>query len=171
MYEPGTTTVPHKFQIGDPVLVRRHRSSKLEPRWKRPYLVLLTSPAPTCAQLPLPSPPQPTGLALLTLTGLSTGNSSLPPTTGKRLFSLIRGASEALKVTNPKAVTSCWLCLTAGHPYYERSKVDGSITVTSDASHCPWGQSKNSLTLAEISGSGKCIGVVPPSHRRLCNHT
>ena len=43
--------------------------------------------------------------------------------------------------------------------------------MTSDASLCPWGQSKKSLTLAEISGSGKCTGVVPPSHRHLCNHT
>lgn len=43
-YEPGTTAVPHKFQVGDSVLVRRHRSGNLEPRWKGPYLVLLTSP-------------------------------------------------------------------------------------------------------------------------------
>ena len=122
-------------------------------------------------RLPLPSLLQPTDLALLTLTGRSTGSSSLPPTTGKRHFSLIQGASEALNVTNPKAATSCWLCLAAGPPYYEGEAADGSITMTSDASLCPWGQSKKSLTLAEISGSGKCIGVVPPSHRHLCNHT
>ncbi|MEJ1272739.1 hypothetical protein NN561_003592 [Cricetulus griseus] len=43
-YTPGTTTVPHGFQVGDSVLVRRHRAGKLEPRWKGPYLVLLTMP-------------------------------------------------------------------------------------------------------------------------------
>ena len=42
-FESGTTKVPHKFQIGDPVLIRLHRSGNLEPRWKGPYLVLLTS--------------------------------------------------------------------------------------------------------------------------------
>jgi hypothetical protein len=115
-YEPGTTVVPHKFQIGDPVLVQCRRSSNFEPRWKGPYLVLLTSPAAplTCARLPLPALLWPTGLALLTLTRHGTGTSSLPPTTDERLSSLIQGASEALNVTNPKAATSCWSYLTAG---------------------------------------------------------
>ncbi|MEJ1272722.1 hypothetical protein NN561_003575 [Cricetulus griseus] len=43
-YTPGTTSVPHGFQVGDSVLVRRHRDGTLEPRWKGPYLVLLTTP-------------------------------------------------------------------------------------------------------------------------------
>nr|WHP37833.1 pol protein [Gammaretrovirus sp.] len=44
VYKPGTVAMPHPFQVGDQVLVRRHRSSSLEPRWKGPYLVLLTTP-------------------------------------------------------------------------------------------------------------------------------
>lgn len=36
--------MPHGFQVGDSVLVRRHRTGTLEPRWKGPYLVLLTTP-------------------------------------------------------------------------------------------------------------------------------
>lgn len=43
-YAPGTSEVPHRFQVGDSVLVRRHRAGTLEPRWKGPYLVLLTTP-------------------------------------------------------------------------------------------------------------------------------
>lgn len=45
VYRPGTVAVPHPFQVGDRVLVRRHRSNSLEPRWKGPYLVLLTTPS------------------------------------------------------------------------------------------------------------------------------
>ncbi|XP_062971310.1 collagen alpha-1(I) chain-like [Cynocephalus volans] len=44
VYKPGTVTIPHPFQAGDRVLIRRHRPSSLEPRWKGPYLVLLTTP-------------------------------------------------------------------------------------------------------------------------------
>ena len=44
VYKPGTLDTPHPFQVGDLVLVRRHRAGTLEPRWKGPYLVLLTSP-------------------------------------------------------------------------------------------------------------------------------
>lgn len=43
-YTPGTTAVPHGFRVRDSVLVRRHRAGTLEPRWKGPYLVLLTTP-------------------------------------------------------------------------------------------------------------------------------
>ena len=38
------TQVPHQFEVGEAVLVRRHRGGNLEPWWKGPYLELLTTP-------------------------------------------------------------------------------------------------------------------------------
>ena len=43
-YSGGDLQVPHRFQVGDSVYVRRHRAGNLETRWKGPYLVLLTTP-------------------------------------------------------------------------------------------------------------------------------
>lgn len=39
------------------------------------------------------------------------------PSTGQRLFNLVRGAYYALNRTDPEATTDCWLCLSSGPPY------------------------------------------------------
>ncbi|XP_044914393.1 uncharacterized protein LOC101080632 isoform X1 [Felis catus] len=44
LYETGPPPIPHQFHPGDWVLVKRHRQGTLEPRWKGPFQVILTTP-------------------------------------------------------------------------------------------------------------------------------
>ncbi|XP_011944313.1 PREDICTED: uncharacterized protein LOC105599028 [Cercocebus atys] len=44
LYESRPSPVPHPYQPGDWVLVKRHRQENLEPRWKGPFQVILTTP-------------------------------------------------------------------------------------------------------------------------------
>ena len=44
LYNAGTPEVPHKYQVGDWVYVKRHCAEHLEAKWRGPFLVLLTTP-------------------------------------------------------------------------------------------------------------------------------
>lgn len=60
------------------------------------------------------------------------------PSTGDRLFNLIRGAYQALNQSNPNDTESCWLCLTASPPYYEGIVLEGSYSHSSSHGECAW---------------------------------
>ncbi|XP_053763578.1 uncharacterized protein LOC109278961 isoform X3 [Panthera pardus] len=44
IYEAGPTLTPHQYRPGDWVYVKRHHRETLEPHWKGPYIVVLTTP-------------------------------------------------------------------------------------------------------------------------------
>ncbi|KAL6035632.1 hypothetical protein STEG23_036468 [Scotinomys teguina] len=43
MYSSSSPPDPHSFEPGDSVLIQRHQCKSLEPRWKGPYLIILTT--------------------------------------------------------------------------------------------------------------------------------
>ncbi|KAM4865726.1 uncharacterized protein RHO17_011895 isoform 3-T3 [Thomomys bottae] len=44
LYKTESPLVPHRYRPGDWVLVKCHRQENLEPRWKGPFQVILTTP-------------------------------------------------------------------------------------------------------------------------------
>lgn len=47
LYNAGTPEIPHKYQVGDCIYVKRHHAENLDTKWKGPFLVLLAIPT-TC---------------------------------------------------------------------------------------------------------------------------
>jgi hypothetical protein len=43
LYNVGTPEIPHKYQVGYWVYVKRHCAENLEAKWKEPFLVMLTT--------------------------------------------------------------------------------------------------------------------------------
>ena len=44
LHESGPPPEPHRYRPGDWVYVRHHHQETLEPRWKGPFLAVLTAP-------------------------------------------------------------------------------------------------------------------------------
>lgn len=44
LYETGPPPEPHRYRPGDWVYVQRHQHQTLQPRWKGPYIMILTTP-------------------------------------------------------------------------------------------------------------------------------
>lgn len=126
-------------------------------------------------------PPPPTMVPSTLIRPISTGipyeSSSADlahPSTGQRLFNLVKGAFYALNNTDPEATTECWLCLSSGPPYYEGITDNGDFNKTNDHVSGSWGSGKKlTLTDVTVSGGGPCLclGNPPPSHRHLCGRT
>ena len=65
---------------------------------------------------------------------------------------------------------SCWLCLSAGPPYYEGIVTSGGFNNTTSQGGCAWGTS-HKLTLTVVTGAGTCLGNTPVTYKHLCNET
>ena len=89
--------------------------------------------------------------------------------TGDRLFELVFGTYVALNGTSPERTEKCWPCLQSNPPNYEGIALAGNIN-NSTPHPVGCGTTVHTLNLAEVSGSGLCLGMVPPSHQNLCNH-
>ena len=44
LYETGSPPDPHRYRPGDWVYMQRHQQQALQPRWKGPYVVIVTTP-------------------------------------------------------------------------------------------------------------------------------
>ncbi|VFV19092.1 Hypothetical predicted protein [Lynx pardinus] len=44
IYKAGPTPTPYQYRPGNWVYVKRHHQETLEPHWKEPYIVVLTTP-------------------------------------------------------------------------------------------------------------------------------
>lgn len=100
--------------------------------------------------------------------------SSIVPTTeplreGSHLFDLVEKAFKVLNATNPEATESCWLCYDMAPPYFEGIAFIGTVNQTEDINQCRWQQQQNVRLTLVVSGSGLCMGKVPPSYEFLCS--
>lgn len=130
----------------------------------RPAPIVPPAPAASNSTLIPSSPPS-------AITPTPTTGRGSQPGTGDRLIDLVQGAYLALNVTNPDRTRECWLCLVSGPPYYEGVAVLGDyLNYTNPPGNCS-SLPQHRLTLPEVSGQGRCVGTVPPSHQVLCNTT
>lgn len=101
----------------------------------------------------------------------SSSSLTSPPlfqSTEQRLLNLIQGTFTVLNGSNPNMTESCWLCLSSGPPYYKGVAISGTFNNTTSYDVCAW-NSKNRLTLTEVSGKRTCLGSPPAAYRHLCN--
>ncbi|NXB41535.1 ENV1 protein, partial [Eulacestoma nigropectus] len=76
------------------------------------------------------------------------------------LWKLMQASYQVLNATNPNLTKHCWLCYGIKPPFYE------AVGITAKARHvngsnpaqCTWGKEKSGITLAQVTGKGRCIG-------------
>ncbi|NXW11868.1 ENV2 protein, partial [Fregetta grallaria] len=81
-------------------------------------------------------------------------------TDGNSLRKMMQVSYQLLNKTNPNLTERCWLCYGINPPFYEAVGVDDAPTRVNDPNpvQCVWDVEKQGITLAEVVGSGVCVG-------------
>ncbi|NWW97260.1 ENV1 protein, partial [Rhynochetos jubatus] len=81
-------------------------------------------------------------------------------TDGNSLWKMMQASYQLLNKTNPNLTDHCWLCYGIRPPFYEAVVVDDMPTQVNDLNlvQCVWDTESQGITLAEVVGSGVCVG-------------
>ncbi|NWV72307.1 ENV2 protein, partial [Malurus elegans] len=85
------------------------------------------------------------------------------PGTINELWRLMVASYKILNNTHPNLTKHCWLCYNNRPPFYEAIGVTEKARRIngSNPAQCSWKAGKEStpgITIAQVSGKGKCIG-------------
>ena len=89
---------------------------------------------------------------------------------------MINASLQAIHEANSTLARDCWICYLSQPPFYEGIALFGEVIATNDTSFLRWHlESKEGLTLGQISGIGLCLlgpQMLPPSPLfEVCNQT
>ena len=87
----------------------------------------------------------------------------------QHLIDLLGRLRMELNASQPNLTKTCWLCYSIAPPYSEGLEVRATVSMMADINHCWWQQSKQGLTLEQVTGQGLCIGWVPPDKASISN--
>ncbi|NXA98239.1 ENV2 protein, partial [Melanocharis versteri] len=76
------------------------------------------------------------------------------------LWKLMQASYQVLNRTNPNLTEHCWLCYEIKPPFYEAIGVTKKARRVngSNPAQCTWGRETQGITLAQVTGKGRCIG-------------
>ncbi|NWV42042.1 ENV2 protein, partial [Grantiella picta] len=79
------------------------------------------------------------------------------------LWKLMVASYKVLNKTHPELTDHCWLCYNTRPPFYEAmGTIEKARRINgSNPAQCLWKSGKRtkpSITLAQVSGEGRCIG-------------
>ncbi|OWK60868.1 envelope glycoprotein [Lonchura striata] len=85
----------------------------------------------------------------------------------------MKASYGVLNRTNPKLTEDCWLCYNLRPPFYEAIGVTAKPRRVNgtNPNQCFWKKGKETtpgLTLAQVTGKGRCIGKIPTQREYLC---
>ncbi|NXG26680.1 ENV2 protein, partial [Grallaria varia] len=76
------------------------------------------------------------------------------------LWKMMQASYQILNKTNPNLTEHCWLCYGIRPPFYEAVAITDTPTQSNgtNPTQCVWEPTKQSITLAQVVGSGVCVG-------------